>query len=103
MTERKLANFTLESVVSQTTRTGYVRVTIHAGDGSTFVGRMTPDECRVNALTWMQAAEAADHDALVWVALTQDVGLPERTAAGFIFDLRARREGGTDEVVGQDP
>ncbi len=54
------------------------------------VGQMTPDEVRQMALTWLEAAEAAEHDALV-VAELRDMEAKEQTIAAFLQALRARR------------
>lgn len=54
-------------------------------------GQLTPDEVRAMALAWLEAAEAAEHDAAVFNELQDGLGLPLEVAGGFISALRARR------------
>jgi hypothetical protein len=78
------------SGVSQSTRQGFCTIMID-GRG---VGQMEPNEVRTMALHWLEAAEAAEMDAMVLAELTAADGLDlaDETALGFIVALRARRE-----------
>ncbi len=57
-------------------------------------GQLSPAEVRAMALQWLEAAEAAESDALVVAELVETVGLDMPTAGQFIMALRKRREAG---------
>lgn len=54
-------------------------------------GQLAPDEVRQMALAWLQAAEAAEQDAIVYGILTQSVDMDPADAAQFIFQMRQAR------------
>lgn len=55
-------------------------------------GQLAPHEVRAMALQWLEAAEAAESDALVVRELVDTVKLDLPTAGQFILALRNRRE-----------
>lgn len=44
---------------------GFCTVVASSASGRLLVGQLTPDEVRALALSWLEAAEAAEHDAAV--------------------------------------
>ena len=58
--------------------------------GGKSYGQVDPDELRAMALRWLEAAEAAEADALVFAAL-RAVGWEVTDAVRFIEQLRRRR------------
>jgi hypothetical protein len=54
-------------------------------------GQLTPDEARALALRIVEAAAAAEHDALVLRWLQERMDLPADTAAQALVDLRELR------------
>lgn len=76
--------------VSAFTREGFCTIVV---DGRP-AGQMEPNEVRTMALQWLEAAEAAEMDAMVLAELTASdgMGLPDSTALAFIVALRRRRE-----------
>lgn len=55
-------------------------------------GQLTPAECRAHGLAALEAAEAAEHDALVFAELVEALEVEPPAAAAFIAALRERRE-----------
>jgi hypothetical protein len=55
------------------------------------IGQMDPVEVRTMALHWLEVAEAAEMDAMVFAALG-DLALDFDTRVHFIGDLRRRRD-----------
>jgi hypothetical protein len=56
-------------------------------------GQLEPGETRALALQWLEAAEAADHDAAVFMELHEGLGLDIARTGQFLIHLRARRHG----------
>lgn len=56
-------------------------------------GQMSPAEVRAMALAWLEAAEAAESDALVYAVMTDPEGIAgtEEHAAVFVGEMRRRR------------
>ncbi len=54
-------------------------------------GQLSPDEVRAMALQWLEAAEAAEQDAMVVAEMTQGLGIDLQTAGAFVASLRHRR------------
>lgn len=54
-------------------------------------GQMDPAQVRTMALHWLEAAEAAEMDAIVFAELGE-LGLDFDTRAAFIGSLRRRRD-----------
>jgi ribosomal protein S16 len=86
----------VESGISGRSREPFCRVAVQyaeRGSGKVLeaVGQLTPQEVRSMARQWMEAAEAAIHDASVFHLLIDEVGLPESGAASFVASLRAHR------------
>ena len=59
-------------------------------------GQLKPAEVRAMALHWLQAAEAAECDALLMAELRDGVGLDLQTAGAVLMAVRGRREQGAD-------
>lgn len=57
------------------------------------IGQMPPEDVRVMAMYFLEAAEAAEMDAIVLAELRESVGLSNEEAARFIAHLRQRRPG----------
>lgn len=55
-------------------------------------GQLAPHEVRAMAMQWLEAAAAAELDALVVQELRESVGLDLNTAGHFVVGLRNRRE-----------
>jgi hypothetical protein len=55
------------------------------------IGQLEPAEVRTMALQWLEAAEAAETDAMVWGQL-QEMDLNLETCTGFLSALRNRRD-----------
>jgi hypothetical protein len=86
-----LSYIEISSGVSEQTRLGFCHVTAHGSDGSRFDGQLDPAEVRAMALGWLEAAEAADHDAAVLAELIERVELDDINARAFVMGLRDRR------------
>lgn len=102
MTAAGLEGINIVSGVNVFDAKGFCHIEAVLDDGTRFVGQLTPDEVRQMALGWLQAAEAAEHDAAVHAELTENAGLTFETAGQFILALRDRRtpapaEPGTDQ------
>lgn len=97
MSKRDWAGLTGVEVVSGTAQDGptayrgFVTVRAVAEDGSHMAGQLDPAELRAMAMQFLQAAEAAESDAIVMTLLTRDVGLDQETAAQFIRRMRHER------------
>jgi hypothetical protein len=70
---------------------GFCRVEAVLSDGTRLEGQLSPDEVRQTALGWLEAAEAAEHDAAVLAELTETLGLSYEVAGHFLIGLRERR------------
>jgi len=90
-----LDDVTMLSGVSEATGAGFVQVRASGKVGSfdvELIGQLTPDELRAHALAYLEAAEAAEQDALVFAELTDTLDATPATAAAFLVALRNRRE-----------
>ena len=82
---------------------GFCTIRAEAEDGTVMIGQLDPDEVRMTAFGWLEAAEASIQDSIVMMMLTEDVELPPEVAAKFITAMRKRRDarhGGDDEEPG---
>lgn len=70
---------------------GFCRVDATLDDGTVHTGDLPPAMVQQMALGWLQAAEAAEHDAAVYAELTETLGLTHNVAGHFINRLRDRR------------
>lgn len=70
---------------------GFVTVRAVAADGSHMAGQLDPGELRSMALQFLEAAEAAESDAIVMTLLTRDVNLDRDAAAHFVLRMRGER------------
>ncbi len=87
-----LSGIYIGSGVSGKTHEPFCHVTCQATDGTFCEGQLDPDTVRRMAYDWLEAAEAAIHDAAVFDLLTKDMSLPEGKAALFINELREHRQ-----------
>jgi hypothetical protein len=73
---------------------------VHADDRAPWVhlqwadkrGMLTPEEARQFALSVLEAAAAAEHDAFLVDFLTKDIGSEFAVAIAVLHDFRNRRE-----------
>jgi hypothetical protein len=79
---------------------GFVTVRATAVSGDVLVGQLDPDEVRAMAMRFLEVAEAADQDRIVFAMLTRDIGLPRDVAAVFIRAMRQERDGGDEPEEG---
>lgn len=70
---------------------GFVTVTAVAVDGSRLAGQVDPATCRELALSFLEAAEAAEQDAAVFAELHGTAGIPIELVAAIVTALRNRR------------
>lgn len=80
------------SGISARTEQPFCHVTVQSEDGQMWEGQIEPDVVRRMAFDWLEAAEAAIHDAAVFKMLTTKLSVPEEGAAAFIADLRDYRQ-----------
>jgi hypothetical protein len=70
---------------------GFVTVRALAEDGSFMVGQLDPADVRQMAMQFLECAEAAEQDALVFLILTEKVGVPVNIVAQVVMDMRKAR------------
>lgn len=83
MSAAGLEGIDIYSGVSVTAREGFCRIEATLDDGTCPTGQLSPDEVRQMALGWLQAAEAAEHDAAVLAELTETLGVTLEVAGHF--------------------
>lgn len=90
-----LEDLSIEAGVSIFTGKPFCQILAH-NDTTILRGQLAPDEIREMALGWLEAAEAADQDAVVVEVLTKvldrDKELAKVVAADVVFRLRERRK-----------
>ena len=70
---------------------GFVTVRALAEDGSHMAGQLDPGTLREMALHFLETAEAAEQDAIVFTMMTRDMDLDAAVAARFVANMRAER------------
>lgn len=70
---------------------GFVTVSVSTDERELAIGQLSPVEVRLMALSWLEAAEAAEQDAAV-LRCVRKLGLQDQLAAMVITELRASRE-----------
>ncbi len=90
---RDLNSIDMESGVSLFTGEPFVQIVVVADGAPVARGQLPPAEVRRHALAYLEAAEAAETDALVWHMLREEVGMSEEAVGTFLTALRARRAG----------
>ena len=70
---------------------GFVTVRALAEDGSIMAGQLDPAEVRQMAMQFLECAEAAEQDALVFKVMTKEVGVPAEAVAGLVMAMRKER------------
>lgn len=69
----------------------FLTVAAHSASGDILLGQLDPSAVRQMALHWLEAAEAAEHDAAAWRTIKR-LGLPIELAASIVTELRNTRE-----------
>lgn len=72
---------------------GFVTVRAEDDIGGELVGQLSPAEVRRMALQWLQVAEAAEQDAIIFRLMVRDVGAAPEAAAAFVRKMRDERAG----------
>ncbi len=70
---------------------GFVTVRALDKDGSVMMGQLDPKTLRDMALQFLEVAEAAEQDAIVFTMLTRDFGLEVGKAGHFVSLMRKER------------
>lgn len=93
MTGKRIGDLETIEMTSGVNHDGVGFVTIRAiGNQAVLIGQLTPAEVRQHALHYLEAAEAAEMDAMVFSELVRTIGVEPTKAAAFIVALRERRE-----------
>lgn len=71
---------------------GFVTIRAEAEDGSFMSGQLSPGEVRAMALQFLEAAEAADQDAIVFKLMTREMDVPVEVVGAFVMSMRRERE-----------
>jgi hypothetical protein len=89
-----LTNLKIEAGVSLFDGQAYCRIEA-LGTGSFFLaGQLSPAEVRKLALSWLEAAEAAEHDAMLFGYMRDVMKMEDEAAAIVVEELRKRRAPG---------
>lgn len=97
MSGKQWAELVNVEVISGTAQDGPTQyrgfVTIRAVDtaGSIMMGQLDPKTLRDMAMQFLEVAEAAEQDAIVFTMLTRDFDLSSDTAAMFVHKMRDER------------
>lgn len=86
MSSRDLRDIFISSGVNEKLEP-FCTVSINNGD---LLGQLAPEEVRAMALQWLEAAEGAQTDSIVWKLLA-DMNLPVHTIGQFIAAMRDKR------------
>jgi hypothetical protein len=70
---------------------GFVTVTARDEGGGTMKGQLSSDDLRAMAMQFLESAEAAEQDALVFKVLVNEVDIPASTAAYVVRAMRKER------------
>jgi hypothetical protein len=70
----------------------FVTIVITTEDKKFLMGQVNPKELREIALQFLEAAEAAETDSIVYRLLRDKFGLDIEVVAGFVADMRDLRE-----------
>jgi hypothetical protein len=92
-----LESVNIESGVSAFDGKGFCRIEAKATNGDVMIGQLTPGEMRAMALSWVEAATAAEHDAGLLDFLLHTLELDNETAGNVLLNIRTRREGAGEE------
>lgn len=88
----QMSSFAINSGISAMTGAGFVTIEAISKEEEVIVmGQFTPAELRDHALACMEAAEAAESDAIVLKLLTTEVEMSVADAAVFIQAIRDLR------------
>jgi ABC-type uncharacterized transport system YnjBCD permease subunit len=69
---------------------GFCSVSAVDSDGRILLGQLDPATMRVQAMQWLEAAEAAEHEAAL-LRVIRNLELPDQLAAAVIVELRNGR------------
>jgi hypothetical protein len=91
-----LAQINVEAGVSLFTHKPFCRIEIKDDKGAVnVVGQLDPDAVRALAMQWIEAACAAEHDALLMNFMLDTVGMEDETVGHMLLEMRRLRgEGG---------
>jgi hypothetical protein len=95
-----LTRVELASMFGWNTKRGYVSLTV-ATDEATITTLIDISKAREIVGMWHGAIEAAISDELLFLFLTQNVGLGDEQAGRALLDFRKLRQGTTDVVYPQ--
>ena len=84
-----MAEFMLTTILSRRDHSAQVAVEFNGKP----LTQMDVETARELAMNFLQCAEAAEQDAMVWALLRTQMGVEEDTAASFIHQMRAHRGG----------
>lgn len=88
----ELDNIHIESGVSAFDGSPFCRITCRSTKGDLMSGQLPPNEIRLMALSWLEAAESSEHDAGVFTLLKDKLDADDETAAMFLQALREGRK-----------
>lgn len=81
----------LDGSLDDPTFRGFVTIRAHAANGDILLGQLDPGTIRTMALQFLEVAEAADQDRIVFTMLTRDIGIDAAGAAIFVEKMREER------------
>lgn len=84
---------TAEDVVADgvVTYRGFVTVIVSHDSGDETMGQLSIEECRQLGLHFLEVAEAAEQDAMIFRVLVNKVGMPVQNVAPLVESLRDER------------
>lgn len=95
----------VESGVSAFDGKAFCRIECKGTEGDVMIGQLDPDTCRSMAVQWIEAADAAEFDAILLDFLINTIGLDNQSVGNILVEMRKRRgeaegEGGEQEGGG---
>jgi hypothetical protein len=78
----------------------FVQLLMSKDGKETFIGQMSPDDCRQHALAILEAAEAAEQDAFLMWFVREKLGGDLAMAGGIMQEFRMWREKQTGVETG---
>lgn len=86
-----LTDITMASGVSAANGDPFVHLTATDEKGNEMIGQATPTEMREHAMRYLEAAEAAETDAILFEWGKKEVGLDDQQLAAMLTVFRERR------------
>lgn len=90
----------VESGVSAFDGKGFCRIEARATNGDVMIGQLNPAEIRRMALDWIEAADAAEFDAILLDFLLNKLSLDNESAGNVLLHIRNQR--GADGEDGKE-